>query len=76
MTEQLSLTMEFVELTPTEHIARSKKLATLLDLRDKLAEEHAEQRKDQKKEREQLDRQISALAMIVRFGREERPIAR
>jgi hypothetical protein len=73
---QLNLAMEFVELTPAEHIARSQKLAGLLALRDQLIEEHAEQRKEQQAEREQLDRHIRALAAIVRVGREERPIAR
>ena len=73
MDAQLSLTTEYVELTPEEKIERGFALASLLREAQVMADEHAERKKDMKEEREALEEKIAALAQVVRIGKEERP---
>jgi hypothetical protein len=71
--EQMSLTVEMVELTEDEKIERGLELANLIREAKLMADEHAERRKAMKEERETLEQAIAALALVVRNGKEERP---
>lgn len=73
MSDQLSLTTEYVDLTDEEKVERGLRLANLRE-RQLLEDDHAERKKDMKAEREAIQARIGALADIVRTGREERPV--
>jgi hypothetical protein len=73
--QQLSLTMEWVDLDDTEKMERGRTLAHLIREQKILADDHAERKKDMKEERETLEQKIAAIAEIVRLGKEERPKA-
>ena len=72
---QMSLTVEYVDLTPEERIERGVSLAAAVRQLRAVLEEQKERRKEMKEERETIEAEISALAEIVRSGREERPVA-
>ena len=72
---QMSLTVEYVDLTPEERIARGQSLAAAWRRRAGILEEQKERRKEMKEEREMIEMEITALANVVRSGREERPVA-
>lgn len=71
---QLSLTSQMVELTDDEKMARGARLANLLRERTLMTDEHADRKKAMKEDRDALDEQIAEVALIVRTGKEERPI--
>ena len=75
MPDQMSLTVEYIDLTPEERIARGQALAAAWRRRAAILEEQEERRKEMKEERETIEAEITALAEVVRTAREERPIA-
>ena len=74
--EQLSLTTEWVDLTPEERAVRGTELASLLaritafDLDEKV------RREEVRHTREQMQARVGRLTEVVLHGREERPRTR
>lgn len=71
---QISLTTEWVDLTENEKAERAQTLAHLIREVEIMDDAHAGQKKAMKEERTDLQSQITALALTLRTGREERPI--
>jgi len=74
MGEQMSLTMEYVDLSPEEQIERGKQLAARLRHRAAMLEEHKDRKKEMREDLEAVEAEIAHYAEIVRQAREERPV--
>lgn len=74
MPDQISLDVQYVELTPEEQIERGHQLADAVRQLRLVLEDHKERKMIMRKEQEDIEIQIAWLAEVVRSAREERPI--